>query len=164
MEANQLAQAYEVWDLINGKERALREIVTGTEQGVPVIWPKAGRRGRSAKMPHWVRPAPKLKTEEVLALAKTFVSETYNRKMMQMASPMLLVDEKGAFHNYSRPSSLLGALWLEFGELVAGSRKQALCESCGKWMDVTGNRNHKRKHDRCVLREKMARYRAKRAS
>jgi hypothetical protein len=161
LEATELGQAYEVWDLIAGDVGGLREIVVGTAQGMPVIWPKTGRRGRSFRTPHWVQPAPGLKPEEVLALAKGFIAERYNRKMMQMASPMLLLDAKGAFHSYNRPSSLLGALWLEFGEIASGSRKQVLCESCGQWMDVTDNRSHKRKHDRCVLREKMARLRQK---
>lgn len=79
--------------------------------------------------------------------------------MTQMASPMLLLDAKGDLRPYNSAASLLGALWLEFGQVASGVRKQIPCESCGQWMDVTNNRSHKRKHANCSLREKMARYR-----
>jgi len=157
--ANELRQIYEVWDLLaKADTKGLRDIVIANKHGVPIIRPRALKLQR----PTWAAPAPRqLKPENIISLANGFIAERYNLKMVNMASPMLLIDAKGALHAYNRPSSLLGALWLEFGEVAAGSRKQAPCENCGTWMDVTGKRSDKRKCQTCINRDKTARYRAK---
>ncbi len=160
LEANEIKQTYEVWDLMAEGVQSLRQIIVANEQGAPFILPKSFSEHSPGKPSFAQKRALHLKPERVLSLGRDFILDRYNQKMIQMASPMLLVDSKGAFHSYNRPSSLLGAFWLEFGEIVSRTRRQILCESCGKYMDVTENRRHKRKHDRCVLREKMARYRS----
>jgi hypothetical protein len=170
-EATQLKQVYEVWDLaacdgasdrksVIEAVRGLREIVTLNEQGCPILLPKAGH----LKEPRGSRSSVgSLKQNVLFGLAKQFIAERFNHRMVQMASPALLLDAKGNLRPYNVPASLLAALWLEFGQLASGVKKQKLCESCGRWMDVTGCRSDKRKHRNCIHRETMARYRAGRA-
>jgi hypothetical protein len=35
------------------------------------------------------------------------------------------------------PTSLIGALWLQFARAVDGSKSYKECEACGKWFDVS---------------------------
>jgi hypothetical protein len=64
-----------------------------------------------------------------------------------------------------RAHRLIGALWLQFSELIAGERTIRRCEApdCGKWMDISdvARKGSKRMHDRCSLRLRMRRYRDK---
>jgi hypothetical protein len=155
-ESSQLRWAYEILDLVQRDElKELRALIVLNEGGVPILF-----RGK----PYWKwdqSSVLRLKRDDILRLAKAFIADTFNRKMTGMASPMLLIDGEGVLRSYNSPSSLLGGLWLQFAEFVSGTSKQKMCESCGDWMDVSKNRSHKRKHDRCVWRERTARYRAK---
>lgn len=159
-EARSLRRVYEVWDLIAaGDERQLRAIVRWLDQSAVTACFPEGKTciADQARNTSWLAT---WKTGETLGPAKLFIVNAYNRAMDQMASPMLLLNAKGELRPYNAPSSLLGALWLEFGQIVTGARRQIPCESCGKLMDVTENRKHKRKHSVCAHREKMARYRS----
>jgi hypothetical protein len=65
-----------------------------------------------------------------------------------------------------RPTALLSAVWLQFAELVTGSRVIRKCEKCQQWMDITESprKGAKRMHERCSLAVRMARYRRKKKS
>jgi hypothetical protein len=158
-QARQLRRLYEVWNLVeSGNEKELRRIIQWSSHGVSAILPEikghviADGLRNTAWLYRW-------KPRDVFGPARLYMVDQFNQNMRNMASPMLLLDAKGALRPYNSPSSLLAAMWLEFGQVASGVRKQIACESCGQWMDVTNNRSHKRKHDRCSLREKMARYR-----
>lgn len=158
-EAEKLKRLYDVWDFVEvGNEKGLREIIRWSDGGVSAIFGEAqiAIADRSRNNTSWIH---KWKSGDVFGPARLFLVDQFNLNAVQMASPMLLLDASGALRPYNAPASLLAALWLEFGQVASGVRKQKLCESCGRWMDVTNNSSHKRKHDRCSLREKMARYR-----
>jgi hypothetical protein len=59
------------------------------------------------------------------------------------------------------PYNLITAVWLQFADLLCGSRKVVRCQLCGKWMDIseTARPTAKRMHDRCSHAERMRRYR-----
>jgi hypothetical protein len=142
--AAQLKYAYLLLDSIaSNDERELAKMIRY----------RPGENIFTAKLPTRWKPG------ELIDVAKRLIAEDFNQRMTGMASPALLLDAAGSFRSYNSPSSLLAAVWLEFGQIASGARKQMICESCGKWMDVTENRTNKRKHDNCSLREKMARYR-----
>jgi len=160
-EAQQLRRLFEVWDLVQaGNKRPLGRIIQWSRYGVSAMFPDTSRCAIAdgVRNAAWI---DRWKPGEVFGPAKLFLLDQFNQNMGQMASPMLLLDAKGNLRPYNSPASLLGALWLEFGQVASGVRKQLVCESCGQWMDVTNNRSHKRKHANCSLREKMARYRRK---
>lgn len=74
----------------------------------------------------------------------------------------LRVSSSGTAEPKVTPSSLLSAIWLQFSELVAGSRKIRKCDVCGRWMDIseTARPNAKRMHDRCGKTKRQSRWRA----
>lgn len=156
MQAQRLRQVYRFWDLCESKDiRGLGKMIRWTSGSVTITFDDMFRI--------W-SPLPSLNTYkrgDVVGIAKLFIVEEYNSRMDQMASPILLLDLQGKLKPHISPGSLLAAIWLEFGELASGVRKQAACESCGRVMDVTGNRSHKRIHTNCSLRLRMARYRKK---
>jgi hypothetical protein len=59
------------------------------------------------------------------------------------------------------PTELLSAIWLQFADLVTGSRVVRKCEKCHQWMDITESphKGAKRMHERCSLALRMSRYR-----
>ena len=64
------------------------------------------------------------------------------------------------------PTALLSAIWLQFADVVTGSRVWRKCEKCQQWMDITESprKGAKRMHERCSLALRMARYRRKKKS
>jgi hypothetical protein len=60
-----------------------------------------------------------------------------------------------------KPTSLLSAIWLQFAEYVAGSRKIRRCEACNQYMDVTdcARPGAKRMHERCSHAARVRRWR-----
>lgn len=155
-EATELRQVYEVWDLLRKPNDLHRMIFEGPEGGKIVI-PDAGRPDEIL-----LKNSPRMRSDQALKIAKYFIAESYNWKMNQMASPALLLDAKDEFRAHNRPSSLLAAIWLEFGAVASGASRQTICETCGEWMDVTENREDKRKHTECAQREASANWKRRR--
>ena len=64
------------------------------------------------------------------------------------------------------PTALLSTIWLQFADVVTGSRVWRKCEKCQQWMDITESprKGAKRMHERCSLALRMARYRRKKKS
>jgi hypothetical protein len=159
--AEQLRRMYFVWDLFDSSnKKELTKVIKWSkdsdsvraEFSKRVIYPIANWHENRSWLSRW-------KPGDVLGPAKLLMVQEFNNRMERMASPLLLIDAFGEIKPYNSPSNLLAAMWLEFGQIISGARKQTTCESCGKWMDITENRSHKRKHAKCALREKMARYR-----
>ena len=163
-EAGKLHRFYCVWNALRDENHSeLRRIIQWEHSRkyglvVTAVFPEAKTAiANAGKNTQWLRSWSR---GDVVGPAKLYLADQFNENMYAMASPMLLLDFKGLLRPYNSTASLLGALWLEVGQLASGVRKQLPCESCGKVMDVTGLRSDKRKHDKCVLREKMARYRS----
>jgi hypothetical protein len=162
-EAQRLRHVYSLSDLCQSKDvRGLGKMIHWTRGSVTVTFPNGIKRAikraivHSGKNSQWLNV---WKRGDVFGPAKLFIAEEYNSQIDQLASPLLLVDSRGDLRPHSSPACLLGAIWLEFGEVASGIRKQAVCEYCGRVMDVTTNRSHKRVHDNCSRRVRMARYR-----
>lgn len=158
-EAQRLRHVYRLLDLCQSKNvRGLGKMIHWTRGSVTVTFPNGIKRAvvHSGKNSQWLNV---WKRGDVLGPAKLFIAEEYNSQIDNMASPLLLLDSRSELKPHISPASLLGAIWLEFGEVASGVRKQTVCEYCGLVMDVTNNRSHKRVHDNCSLRVRMARYR-----
>jgi hypothetical protein len=158
-EAQRLRHVYKLSDLCQSKDvRGLGKMIYWARGSVTVTFPHGIKRAvvHSGKNSQWLNVWER---GDVFGPAKLFIAEEYNSKIDQMASPLLLLDSRSELKPHISPASLLGAMWLEFGEVASGVRKQTVCEYCGLVMDVTNNRSHKRVHDNCSLRVRMARYR-----
>ena len=59
------------------------------------------------------------------------------------------------------PDTLLATIWLQFADLVCGSKVIRPCEACGKWMDISENarKASKRMHENCSLKRRMQKWR-----
>jgi hypothetical protein len=148
-DASLLRQLFDLWDLVKARDvHKLRRIVQSSGDGSPWWTDKA-----------WLKTLKP--PDDLIGAAKLYIVDTYNRRMHRMASPALLIDSLGNLRAHSVPVSLLGAIWLEFGEIVTGVRRLIQCELCSRMMDVTENRKHKRVHDECSKRFRMARWRNK---
>ena len=158
-EAQRLRHVYRLSDLCQSKDvRGLGKMIYWTRGSVTVTFPNGIRRAivHSGNNSQWLNV---WKRGDVFGPAKLFIAEEYNSQIDKMASPLLLLDSRSELKPHISTASLLGAIWLEFGEVASGVRKQTVCEYCGLVMDVTNNRSHKRVHDNCSLRVRMARYR-----
>jgi hypothetical protein len=91
---------------------------------------------------------------------KTLLGDLVNRGLGAI-SPVLVLAQSGELEPRLRPNSLISAIWYQVYELVAGRKAIRRCELCGRRMDVTERRSHKRVHDHCSKRERMRRLRAK---
>lgn len=76
-----------------------------------------------------------------------------------------IIDQKLAYHGihlrsmlfepnkldpYIMPSTLVGAIWMQFFFLVVGEKKLKRCPHCGKWEDVTDRRPDWQAHEDCA--------------
>jgi hypothetical protein len=167
-EAERLRRMYRVWDLVESKDKkGLKAIIrcsqdeTGAVAAIEAVFEDDVRVGGPfcGAGTRWLERwnGPKLLFEQ----ARVLLVDEFNKTMDGMAALKLLIDPYGRLRSYQAPVNLLGAIWLEFGEVISGARRQIRCESCNEWWDVTQYRRDKRKHDNCILREKMARYRKK---
>jgi hypothetical protein len=158
-EAQRLRNLYTLLDLCaSGDQRELSKMVHWGAGSVMVSFSKTIKRAiaHSGKNTQWLK---RWKHGDPFGPSKLFIAEEYNSQIDQMASPLLLLDLKSDLRPHISPTCLLGAIWLEFGEVASGVRKQIPCEYCGRIMDVTGLNRNKRVHKNCSLRVRMARYR-----
>jgi len=86
------------------------------------------------------------------------LQQLLNKKLVDMASPCVVLDRRGNLNGRVRPRHLLGALWVQLYQAILGYRRIIPCRHCGELMDVTGGRSTKQAHFRCVHRVKMNRY------
>lgn len=84
-----------------------------------------------------------------------------NAKLLEHPSmPCLVVDTKNRLNLHVRPTSLLAAMWLQFGQAVLG-KKYRRCRVCGRWEDVTERDPRWVQHKECGARLRSARNYAK---
>jgi hypothetical protein len=97
---------------------------------------------------------------DLLALAKEYLARALNLHLhLANSATFVCVDSNGNWKLHCRPVNMRAALWMQFSEIVTGTRKIRACEICGDLMDVTNNTRRKKVHDRCSQRECMQRYR-----
>lgn len=57
------------------------------------------------------------------------------------------------------PDTLIGAMYFQFAQTIAGEKKYKKCEVCHKWEDVTEKKATWTKHPECAGRMRTAKYR-----
>jgi hypothetical protein len=104
-------------------------------------------------------PPADLREASMFVLAKTI-----NRNLASRVSIRIGRDHLGEWKQFTEPVNLKAAIWLYVADLVSGLRRVRRCEVCGQHMDVSGNRRHKSMHDKCSLKTRMSRMRARKRS
>lgn len=94
-------------------------------------------------------------TNRVLA-ARFFADKIINGELEAHSSARMLYDPRDGSHElHVAPSSLLGALWIQAGDLAAGRRDYQKCEQCGTWFALspdTSRADRRFCSDRCRTR------------
>jgi hypothetical protein len=83
-------------------------------------------------------------------LGKAFdvLSHLVNRHIEHTIHPQLMGSgdpQTGRPHLYQCPRTILGGLWLQFAEAIAGGNEQRACKLCGRWFEISTGRNGSRK-------------------
>ena len=71
--------------------------------------------------------------EQHIRAARAQVKDTINQHQEGLVSPALLWRDYTTLDLYFVPSNLLGALWLQFAEAIAGHKKYRKCQECETW-------------------------------
>ena len=84
--------------------------------------------------------------------ARIAVARIVNEQLAKLASPQLLWSEQARrFGIYLRPKNLLGAMWVQFAQIVDERKIIAGCEVCGTWFEKT-RKDRRHCSDRCRVR------------
>jgi hypothetical protein len=75
-----------------------------------------------------------------------FVQQIVNKHLAGRISPRLLWSDHRDIGMHQVPSSLVGAMWLQFGRAIDGRKSFHPCRSCGTWIEVstTGARSSRK--------------------
>ncbi len=75
---------------------------------------------------------------DVLKPARFYLQEVVNKSLAELVSSRLLwkAPDSNEMGLFIVPSTLIGCLWLQLADAIAGHQKFRLCESCGKPMLV----------------------------
>ena len=75
---------------------------------------------------------------DVLKPARLYLQEVVNKSLAELVAPRLLwkAPDRNEMGLFMVPSTLIGCLWLQLADAIAGFQKFRLCESCGKPMLV----------------------------
>ena len=75
---------------------------------------------------------------DVLKPARLYLQEVVNGSLTKLVAPQLLwkAPDRNEMGLYMVPKNLIGCLWLQLADAIAGFQKFRLCESCGKPMLV----------------------------
>lgn len=161
-----VARVVQVWERLQlppaARRASLRECihwqaadyVVARFQGnitIPIAW-----QGENAR---WLK---RWKPGDLEGPARLFIADEVTRRLYRRATVQILPRDFGdTLQQVLTPADLLAGIWTQVAQLVTGVRQARRCEACGQLFDVTGSRSHKRIHDSCSLRLRMARYRAK---
>ena len=106
-------------------------------------------------------PGTGWKHGEVTGPTRLAIMNVVNERLRQYCHPRLYLGEDGKHVGMLTPIHLLGCLWLQFYQELAGIQKLRQCAICHKEMDVSENRAHKTVHLECSRRERQKRWRQK---
>jgi hypothetical protein len=176
----EMRRAVRLWDLVEQRERQaisfvlVRRDPDNERPATRRYWQWAHRPAyslpetiRDALSMNGARPVHKVFYEgdegwhptDVVAVAASFVRYWINSGLCSTVSPRLQLDPgSGESLLVHHPISLLGALWLQFANAIAGKRKQRQCKVCGTWFDISGYKPGKTKRrvfcsDQCKSRD-----------
>ena len=84
--------------------------------------------------------------------ARIAVARVVNKQLEELTSPQLLWSEQARrFGIYLRPKNLLGAIWIQFAQIIDERKDIARCEVCGTWFERT-RKDKRHCSDRCRVR------------
>ena len=95
---------------------------------------------------------------DLLGPASLYLTELISEKLSTNANCRI---PRGSRSPQFVAKNLLGAIWLQFSQIVSGEVRLKRCAVCKRYMDVTDNRSTKTKHYKCARREQMKGFRAK---
>jgi len=159
LESAKIKETLEIWFATENKDRSfLRKVVRWDEQ---VVW---AVNHQKIKVPiAWRGPGSvvfeKWKQGDLIAPARFYIQEQVNAGLSGTFSIRLSTTSSGEMAQHLSPVDLLSALWLQISQILTGQKKIRPCDVCGRQMDISENRSHKRVHDACSLRRRMAKYR-----
>jgi hypothetical protein len=151
--ANQIVamrRAVEVWDLLQARDKAalsrfIRYQAAGPNN--PEAWIYDSRPDLPPKMfpltpgrlQQLIEPVEDLlKPGDVLMPALFLVQRWINSHLDGQVSPRLLYHlDVGKQVLQFMPSNLLGAMWLQFAQAIAGNKQQRACKECGRWFEIS---------------------------
>lgn len=91
------------------------------------------------------------------------LQQVINKALEERVSPRLLWDE-GELGLYHVPDSLLGLMWLQFGQAISGHKEYRKCSQCSTWFELqpgVGRKDKKYCSDACRAAAYRARKEAK---
>jgi hypothetical protein len=84
------------------------------------------------------------------------LQEWINSRLTDACSPALLWEPNGrSFQIRMVPHDLIGFMWVQFAEAVAGGKEFRQCASCARWMEIAPGRGRPEKSycsDACRMR------------
>jgi hypothetical protein len=89
--------------------------------------------------------------------AELLLARMINEKLRQSVAPQLVFDDSRQFKEYTRPLSLLGAMWYQMSRAFTGKQSVRRCAECHKWMIC--ERSTKTMHEPCAAKARQRRYR-----
>jgi endogenous inhibitor of DNA gyrase (YacG/DUF329 family) len=108
----------------------------------------------------WIEPADSLLKEGDICLAARFLIQGWiNRRLEGRVAPRLVYRmADGTQVMQIVPSQLIGALWLQFANAIAGNKEYRACKECGTWFEISsaGDARTARRQfcsDRCKSRD-----------
>ncbi len=137
-EIGEMREAVTVWDEIKaGGGTALRERVNWSGDAVK-FQTAAGERVLADALAGDPTAALMLPAHDYLRAGRWFVQMIINERMAGRVTPRLAWhDEEGRSKLLVVPTSLIGALWLQFAMVVDEGRDFRRCAHCGKWFDIS---------------------------
>lgn len=93
---------------------------------------------------------------DLLFPAKIFLQRIINSEMNTHPTSikLYLTNENEPIQDFS-PKNLLGALWFQFSQALAGKTKYKRCVHCGKWEDTTDKKATWKAHPDCSNRARV---------
>jgi hypothetical protein len=134
----------EIWDyLTTGNVTSLLQRFQWRKTRWHYVWPFVGlsvqeRLGGAIEPPKGID----FNSTDPRPPARLWLQQEINLQIMGHVSPRLLheLDLKGRFHGQILtivPNHLLGALWLQFAQAIAGNKRHRSCRLCGRWFEIS---------------------------
>jgi hypothetical protein len=137
-----MREQVELWDMVQrGDVERLARLVRWREAAGPgerllTVYPRGYSEPHSARGGGW--PDEPFHPGEVIGPALASLQTNVNVRLRGQVSPQLIHDpERGEMGLYLVPANLLGALWLQLAQAVAGDKEHRQCTQCGKWFEVS---------------------------
>jgi hypothetical protein len=141
-----MREALELWDAAESEhhsvlaQRVRWASATEIRCRIPTWWPTAEESPDEHTIisaEHYPELLPLFRYGELIGPARLAVYLRVNQFMEGRVSSRLMLDwPDGRIGLHIRPRALIGALWLQFAQTIAGHRKQRQCQQCERWFEI----------------------------